>query len=856
MRRSCNSSSVVFGATGTAVVHELLCGAPSSAVMHATKRHVVQSHQGGQTSLYQRYKEHNQRKVMRKNTAGGYYRMRFQQVFPSTESLEVALTEETYAPAARVLTPLLSPTQQQQQQRDRHLLLTAARGVKRAPTTFDDVGEVDHDVVPPSPASSTMELVVTPDDLLGTPLESVALGEARESGAQKQRSVAAEQYDDAHSHTSWKSFSPGLLDPVVAQLATDVFGPTATRTQVRLLRSLLNEDHNDVLMSSADGSGKTSGLLLALLQGMRSEDTGVNVLVASNSINVKRAVDFLVKLIAVFDRNATTTRSGTSTSLSIDDGDGLLADGQPMKSWLLMAPFRESVSEYARVLKHKGGRRRVRMMITTSDVFCELMFEHKVEFEALGYLRRVYVDDSMSQLQMLPDDAPTDLVQARLRDPVALELLLGTLHQLPGPHIRSVMQITCVSAGLDTNAVDHLKQLCIKRSAQEVIVSPAHLLPANIHCTFVFRPLVGRQRPATLTNPFMQSNELDDTSSPYSIYHYVAMVLWSAASTLCGRVVIFIPKEHDILAVRKVLRRLGMDAKLLSEVTTGQTEQSGAERPWKFVLMREHEGDGVQLRLVSHVVITFPPSSRASLLHMSGRTGQLGGRGWVLTITDQRHARHVRSVAEELQVDFINSVVRLHQGSGSATESNGVAIAGPVFQKVLPTDVDRWTRAPALYGLDPQYVVEQHYDGLTENADMAQHKREFFHSRNPNLDFYMEDYTPVPELHARHQIAQRIEKEFEQDPSVAQKLQQQGLLNDDFKPTSSMRRVINKEASIRSKQNNPRLRRKELPVDVTQSPVDQRDQLKEFIRGQRRGGARGGSQRFTQAQQHHHRGRR
>ncbi|CUF76058.1 Hypothetical protein, putative [Bodo saltans] len=835
------------------------------AALCISRRHVVQSHAGSPQSIFQRYKLNDARMELKRNSKGNYYRLRHQKLFPSTEALEVALTEDTYSPVERVAVPLLSPADQKAQRRHQQNLVARGRSTV---TLLEGNEEIDEENVigrEPTTTTTTSQLLVQPEDLLGTPLESAVAstsssssslaGDRENANAQRDMALSAEVQRNSASHTTWTSLAPRLIDPIVANLATLAFGPTATRLQLRLLRALLNEDHNDVLMGGADGGGKTSALLLALLQGMRSESTGVNVLVASTAMNAKRATDVLARLIAIMDSSSsgdTHHHTGSSSSIrSIDDREGLLDDGQPMKSWLLVAPFRESVDTYANIIK-ATDRRRVRLMITTADVFCELLFEHKTQFEHLGYLRRVYVDDCVPQLQMLPDDAPSQLVKERLRDPVALEMLLGTLHQLAGPHIRSIMQIACVSAGLEAPTVEHLKQLSVKLDAKEVALSPTHQLPSNIHCTFCFRSLLGRRhhsdvghqtQSTTMRNDFLGSNEADDSAHPFSIYHFVAKVLWSAASTICGRVIIFVRQEHDILAVRKVLRKLGMDARLLSEVvtntnntssssssaTTEQQQQQHAttrQASWKFVLMREHEGVGVHLPLVSHVVITFPPTGRASFLHMSSRTGHLGSRGWVLTIADQRDARQVRDVVEQVQVDFLGSVVELQNGAGGQL----------VFEKVPSADIDRKTRDPPLYGLDPQYAVLQQYDQLTENPDLAGLKTELFMSKDANAEFYWEDYTPVPELQGRHDVAKRIAEDIERDPSFAQRLQADGMLDAQFKPTANLRTSIRGEAKLRSnKYNRRRGGRGQLPHEI----MEMRNDVKQHMFGRGRG-SRGG----------------
>ncbi|RNC30248.1 putative ATP dependent DEAD-box helicase, partial [Trypanosoma cruzi] len=201
------------------------------------------------------------------------------------------------------------------------------------------------------------------------------------------------------------------------------YGPAPTRLQCRLLPALLHEDHNDVLFNGVTGSGKTSVFLLALLQSVRSEAAGLNVFVAKDGLTALHAYSQLRALCGPL--------GGTVVDRPRDDW-----------SWLYLGSYREGYEKYYRALRRSlhSDHGPVRIFITTADTMCELLFEKKMEFESFGYLRRVYIDDIGVQIPMIPPNAPVAEMRKRLRNPLACELLLGTLHQLPGPHIRSILQ--------------------------------------------------------------------------------------------------------------------------------------------------------------------------------------------------------------------------------------------------------------------------------------------------------------------------------------------------------------------------------------------------------------------------------
>nr|CCC90172.1 unnamed protein product [Trypanosoma congolense IL3000] len=303
-----------------------------------------------------------------------------------------------------------------------------------------------------------------------------------------------------------------------------------------------------------------------------------------------------------------------------------------------------------------------------------------------------------------------------------------------------------VSADMEPTLKDHLKALCVKLERHTIVLSAVRI-PSTIHCLFSFH-------------------------LPYEdVYQHVVQLIWNARRTIPGRAIIYIRYEDDILQVRTKLRRLGMDAKLFSEIYhEGEFRDS-----WKFLLLREAEAFGLNLPFVSHVFITFCPRSICSFQHMCGRTGRLGNVGWVYTVTDKREAKAVREIATHLEVDFCNHVVDVN------------------LVQVVPSDVDRLTKEFELYGLDPQYAVKQHYIVQSENPDMAYRSREFF-SKPARKQFQMEDYTPVPELHRRFVNSKKLAKDIERNPSIAISLQQKGLLNEKLAPTRKLKNLLNRKS--------------------------------------------------------------
>ncbi|KPA82231.1 putative mitochondrial ATP dependent DEAD-box helicase (RH) [Leptomonas pyrrhocoris] len=732
-----------------------------AAALWVACRGVVQSNNGsGLRSLLDQYEDYNLSQRLKQNRNGNYYRLR-QKLWPSQEALEKNLTEITYHPVERQPlallgkrnaprqvfacegrggTALLEAVEQDQQDASKaksgneYTSNNDDESVLQVHSSTED--DVDFMESLMRADQSVNNKIMTDADARGTTLESArtraALILERDLTENTLLPLRVPQASSDPAGSSWSALS---LDPRVSSAAEKLFGAAPTRLQARLVPALLNEDHNDVLFNGVTGSGKTSALLLAMLHGIRNEEVGMNVLVATNTMNAMRM-------------------HATVKALCERVGGGALVD-RPADdySWMLLGTYREDYETYYRLLR-RGLRRNhgpARLLITTADVMCELLFEKKMEFEDFGYLRRVYVDDVGAQVPMIDESAPVAEARERLRNPLAAELLLGTLHQMPGPHIRSVLQLGMVSADVDGKLKDYLQALCMKPVAQTTVLSAVRV-PSTVHCLFSFYVAHREER-----------------------FAYLARLVWNARDTIPGRAVIFLSDTEDVLAARRRLRGLGMDVKLFSEIYGDQRFQGN----WKFVLLKESEAFGVDLPLVSHVFITFAPTTWQRYLHMCGRTGRLGNVGWVYTVCDKLEAKVVRHAAEALSVDFCHHVV----------DAN--------LNEVPARDVERQTKLPELYGLDPQFVVRQHYEVQTENPDMAYRKREFF-SKPAVKQFQMEDYTPAPVKQRRFNHAKQLSRDVEQNPSLAMDMQKKGMLDAQLKPTQKLQRYMDFKTSKRA----------------------------------------------------------
>jgi superfamily II DNA/RNA helicase len=745
----------------------------SRSALQTSKRCVIQSGQGSGDVL-SAGRARLAAAELTKNRRGNYYRYK-KKLWPSLFEMEIDLSKTLYEAVERTPITLLPGALQPQrafQSSGRPLPTLLAETEEKsvaphqpesAPSSalVSNPSATDLLFQQMSASSSIVDKIITPeDDLSGTPLAS----------AQPIRDVMEDSTHETGATIPWRRLK---LDPLIELICIERFGPTATVVQSRLLPALLNPDHNDVVMNGVTGSGKTTAMMIALVSALRLEDAGLNIFVASSAVNGMRMRDAIYAFVG--------------------DRGGSIADraAEDLTSWIQIAVYREDFRwAHTSLMRSTNptGRGPCRILIATADVLNEMLFEMKMEFAKFGYLRRVFVDDCGPQTQLLEDEAyprisgsrgydstlrqpaTADEIEGRNRDPVALELLLGTLHQMPGPHIRSIMQIACVSADLNMQLARHLSALCIKPEANSVVLSP-NRLPSTIHCLFSF---------------FKPRNEEG------GVYEYLTKLMWNAQAAIPGRAIIYIRYEDNILEVRQKLRTLGVDAKILSEIVfpspsaptvdgiAGRSSTLDKPSPpsvgWKFVLLRENEAWGLDLPLVSHVFITFAPATWASYLHMCGRVGRIGNVGWAVTVCSSIYSKQMRQIAEALDVNLLDHVI------------------DDQLRQVPRCQVDSMTKDHELWGLDPQFSVRQHYDIQSEMPEIAHTTREMW-TKPFNRQFMKEDYTPVEVLNRRAQNARRISLDVQRDPSVAARLQKQGFVDRYMRPKKKLWQAISREDS-------------------------------------------------------------
>eukprot|EP00796_Vickermania_ingenoplastis_P000261 gene261-135_t len=890
----------------------------ASLALCVPRRGVVQhtgsspGHGGGASvglrSPLDQYVDYQRAKQLSRHARGNVYRYR-QKLWPSTVSMEAAWTATMYDTVERTPLHLLLLQDGSSAGTSSAAALTASNS--EATSTANE-REEEEDV-----------WMLRRDDLRGTPLASLlphrtavrdpggprnatsdgtaGVGPTRENESGSScvrlpssssscpvpslllsmaRAAAAFPSASEPAGTTWTALG---LDPAVAGALLSYFGDrrqraahpaVPTRLQSRLLPALLHEDHRDVVFHNPKGSGGTTALLVALLQAVQGESAGMNVLVAKDENEVRKATEWVLAMHRRWDPTSAAQKPPAARAAPIPT--------QRMPHWLYACGDRQ---EYKKCWSHlQASLRRsspVRLWITTADIFCEILFEKKMEFEPFGYLRRVYLDDVAEQIPMLADTAPVETVRERLRNPLAAELLLGTLHQLASPHIRSILQLGMVSPGMTLQLRDHLQALCLKPAPyHKVVLSPVEI-PSTLHCLFSFyTPLQQKpvKDPASASasasyepHPIangggLQSGHLarlcggDGTFAPHHLsssspntmlwwstprlqllrqrLQYAAALLWRARAKIPGRVALMVPDGTDLILARQALRAAGVDARLLSEVYRpsgpggryewlGHEEGNnrsgvggGAAASWRFILLHQHEcvsgplapparvlGGGAEERpsstvipFLSHVVVCFPPASWQAYLHMANlctASNRLQSNvGWVWVIADMPAAKDVRRVAEALDIDFIHHTVNER------------------LEAEEPERMDRLTRPPALYGMDPQYAVQQHYEMQAENPETSYRPREFFAAypakgspsaaavqRQKERAFQREDYTPIPTKMRSFLHAKRLAAEVQRHPEATLRaLQKDGMLDPTtLRPTEKLRVALQQKQRLPKK---------------------------------------------------------
>eukprot|EP00758_Cryptobia_borreli_P000043 Tbor_TRINITY_DN10062_c0_g1::TRINITY_DN10062_c0_g1_i1::g.12289::m.12289 len=595
------------------------------------------------------------------------------------------------------------------------------------------------------------------------PTKKVLIDELLHSHSQKQS-------ERQQGVLSWNAIPN--LDPFIATCCREKIGPFATSVQSRLVSALLHEDHNDVLFNAPMGAGRTWAQVIAALNGVRTETSGINILVAPNKNGVSRMHDMVATLVGTY--------GGTVAERDVCD----------MESWIFTGRYVENCKRYwDDILKSaydpRGGKR---LLILTSEVLTELFFQHKLQFKSLGYLRRCYFDDVGQSLQLPNPDVCDRLEWKRhVESPRPIELALMTLHQMPGPHIRSLFQLGLVGNDIDTRTKDYLIKLCIKPDAKTIILAPMRF-PSSLHCTFSFYNTYQRKAadsdPTTAPILVTKGSGLQQISALTTL-DFVKDYIYNARSTIPGRGIIFIEPSIPLSTARSHLRKLGMDVKVLSEVmyVCDSSNRQEWRQGWKFLVMHEADAVGLELPLVSHVFITFCPSDRRRYNFMGSVASRVGSTGWVTMLCPQVHAPQARNLVEELDINFVDSVTDIN------------------LNKLPRGTVDSFSRALRPTAMEsPQLVVKAHYEYLTEHSSAVtnnQFEREFFapfsRSRSDRdgyrsitdhtADFHMIDYEPRGRKQTRFNNASLLANDIQRNPSVVIDLQRKGLLSQTNRPT-------------------------------------------------------------------------
>eukprot|EP00760_Papus_ankaliazontas_P011748 PhM_4_TR15013/c0_g1_i1/m.58089 len=535
--------------------------------------------------------------------------------------------------------------------------------------------------------------------------------------------------DASHpSHEEWRELG---FDNVISELLTEWLGKNCTKLQSRLIPTLLHKQ-SDVLLSGVTGSGKTAALVASMVQGIRNEDDGINYFVCANS--------FLCSQVASMVRTMTAPIGGNICH----DIDSVQPHG-----WMMCCPYVDEAEKYATVLnKRLKSSQRVRLIITTPDVWNDISMKYHgiLSIRALGNTRRVYVDDVGPQVDLPPAYATVRDLKHRDDNPTAIELFLGDLHQKLGPAARSVCQLVCVSADMETRLKNHLKALCMNEYNTQEMLSVARL-PPTLRLKFCYH----------LKRP-----------------NHEVLVDLARRLTIPGRAIIFAANDDDLLSMRMKLRRLGMDVKLLPEI-----QHDPDNTPWKFLLLRESEGHGMNLSAVTHTFVLCMPKNRYSYMHMVGRTARMNRVGWAVSLWPSSSIRDTSEMMSELGVDVRKDVVDEH-----------------TFRPVDPEEIKLRTKPYEKWGLDPQYVVQQRYREL-EDPEARLHKRLQWRG-TPTL-YTEEDYTPAWKQRRFKFYAKTAIKDLRRNPDGYTRLYRDGYVHSGMEPTKKMMQSLKVDNADRTR---------------------------------------------------------
>ncbi|KAJ1651121.1 hypothetical protein IWQ61_008242 [Dispira simplex] len=300
------------------------------------------------------------------------------------------------------------------------------------------------------------------------------------------------------------------------------------------------------------------------------------------------------------------------------------------------------------------------LVIATPTRLTELVDQKLVALRRLRWL----ILDEVDHLLRLPSRYATmSAVRLRQHHPKETELLtdkiIGSI-QSTGPNSRSPRTRLFVNSATINRTLRYFmsgEKKWIDHKAIYLDASPHAMpsIPEGIvhHCLMLDGDIIRNIRPTAPDTDTDRSVERDYRPAPPRSVPNTRVEFEDAITEAIAQIalhepyqtmIVFVDNQASIQTlVEKLDEEQGLVASEYQPARTSTKRGANSESNARHVyLLKEFSARGLDIPNVTHVVITHPPDSPASFLHMAGRTGRMGRKGKVITIMRAEGRREAR----------------------------------------------------------------------------------------------------------------------------------------------------------------------------------------------------------------------
>ncbi|RIB02409.1 P-loop containing nucleoside triphosphate hydrolase protein [Gigaspora rosea] len=419
----------------------------------------------------------------------------------------------------------------------------------------------------------------------------------------------------------------GIREPICKALVKNFNITIPTQCQKALIPPIL--EGKDVLVRDITGSGKTFGIVLALLNKSRKQKV-----LASHSPIKKPCI---TSILVVPSRELGFQIENWIHMLLIDSG-------LPLKSIIQVVAKTSQQDENRQLDDLKNTPPHI--LVGTATRLSDLVAEGLLTF---SNLKTLALDEADHLLRLPTKHAPLKRIQNRLIHPKPTELLTQKIFEQSRP------QLVVSSATLNRALRFYFKDNEYSEDPIFVDMSQGTLSPPAIehYCLLVSSKEIKNITSADFSDWHNKYNiksfeervqDFDDDDDRMLDSVAGAIELENVQSGL-----IFVNNKINVPAMIERLKQFGVTAKEL--VTSFITKEIKTESTSGTIFVApEYTARGIDISSVSHVFILGMPSSSTEYLHMSGRTGRMGRSGKVITIIREGQKRSARSMFSLLNV--------------------------------------------------------------------------------------------------------------------------------------------------------------------------------------------------------------